>query len=373
MGISHSAMSSYAAESEIRTLRDKRKLQQEFQTARDTYHRMDKDVIKHDKTTLIKLAGNFNRSVNKVRLLSDNASKYRELLTADIRSMNTSLRDLNDSVMFTAQLFNQFSHLSFYHFDRSIKATIKDISESYSYDAISASSSVAEANSTLNNIIEKLETLIVTKHYSTHTSTPLIPEITKGIQIFREQIVSGYGQKYKEFRESRDKYNKTTESILKISAHLKGILTQEYKALKNVTHGRHTGTDRYTEALAQFYRTIQLVEGDVMQEMDRELTELQEAYTEDRQKVLAFARTLETVDEQFQTEARTIETSSKQLWNSLESLQIELNTLQGEFSKVKKEYTEGKLNKSKLAQRLGLPILVDSRRTAEVSHTTTEG
>lgn len=374
MSLSEAASSLYAAESRVLSLNeDLPELPARFQKARDTYHRKDFTTCFHDTLILNETSwelqlvnGSF---YSALKLLSNHRIEYDNTL----RNLKDRITSLNKSVSVHSHLFIHGNHAGFHFLSPPLKTTIKSILSKQDIIEHIDNGNEHRINETLSGIMQELGRLALERYDVIVTGT-LLEQIEKEVKRFREDLVLGYGQKYREFNSSFKIYDEKTRTIMNITSKLISDLKRKYGEIRNISHllrhhDRHSRKHKQEtkSRLLGFFESVKKLEQGPVGELVKGLHELSELYAKHKKSIVAMYSDIEKAGQFLDSKGHDMQESFQSLQTWLKNSREHVERLQLELSAIAVRYDKEEITRSELSSLLNGDRLTDEIQAAKVS------
>lgn len=297
-------------------------------------------------------------------LFSQDMDSYDNGFDQDLTKMRDALQALNNTVQDTFTQFDKSSHVSFLAFANHLEPPLEQIIKYEPMADNLHTLSPEVIREKLGEILPILERLTL----KTSMSVPVTSEIIKGVNSFRAEILDGYGQEYKEFKDSKVYYDVTTKVLLNFTHYIKDTLWEQYKFVKNATQKSDFQFTHVKRKLNDFFRAIQQLKNRSVPDLANNLDEFFKVYVDHRSKVKELSSQLNALGTEFSVASDVVKKSSQQLRTSLGVLQKWLDQIGATVTGMKKGYKRKEFYKTAMAERLNSETIKTSLKEAEVGH-----
>lgn len=377
--LSEAGLPVYAAEGRLQRLNRGGILENNFQQARDIYHRSDKVLLDHDIKTLDRIIAGFNSTQAKIANMSTPLQDDSMQSTNAFEELKEALEILNSTSHVHYDAFVQFRHVDFCQ-----DTVIKHIEDNMD-DILQAESVIEDiqnlqfrtANESLWKIRRKVDRL-VRQHedwFATKYSGFFV-EVTNGIERFRQDLLVGYGQSYSEFLHSRESYLENVTLMLNLTKTIRDSLLENYQLISNITRRFSpvlTGGDRrklsedLTKKLTEFFRDVKYLKENPLPRLFKKMKELENSYIPKRNKILKLSETLVKIGPYLKKIDQELSGFFTSVRTTLSNLQSAILTLNQTLADLTKKYVASVFQKTELAEEINADRLKAKISAAEVS------
>lgn len=349
--LSHAATSVYAGESIVRQFAKKKQLSRRLRLARDKQQRVDKAMFAYDSGMLENISKGLEESFLKIDffctyMIESYEAEYRSRLS----KLKITLESLNKTIGENLKSINESTHIGFL----STVGHFRDIFRAVSQEALGARNAklkpISKLNETAWKLLTKIEPLIKPiKEY--YYKDSMLAAIRRGVEKFREDLVQrdGLGQKYEQFREHQEFYNKTTLAILNSTQDLLRSLTQEYDKVNEETTNNRRADDLVEDAINEFLQTLQKIGYLTVPLLDLHIEKLKDQYSKDQSAIIGLATNLVIIGRTFPANISNIDRYLSAIKSTLSDLTDVTRTLKGKLSAIAKQYKEEEIDKTDMA------------------------